>query len=229
MLVYDGFSLEGCLVSEKHDGVCGIWDGSTLRTRSGNVIVAPDWFLNSLPTCEIRGEIWFGRGNFEIAKAACQATDPTGKWSGVKFMVFDAPGGFDLGPHCELVQRWACVCPDQLEKEMSAIVNAGGEGVVVRDRSGIDFKKKPHSDSDAVVIDQIPGKGSRHNVTGSVLVRDRAGAEFRLPLRSEMSRQSPPAVGSVVTFTFQGLTKHGKPRHAEFLAVRAEPSLEMCN
>ena len=37
------------LVSEKLDGVRGIWDGQTLRFRSGKTINAPVWFLDGLP------------------------------------------------------------------------------------------------------------------------------------------------------------------------------------
>ena len=34
------------LVSEKLDGVRAFWDGTSLRTRAGNVIKAPAWFID---------------------------------------------------------------------------------------------------------------------------------------------------------------------------------------
>ena len=37
------------LVSEKLDGVRAIWDGQTLRFRSGKTINAPRWFVDGLP------------------------------------------------------------------------------------------------------------------------------------------------------------------------------------
>ena len=37
------------LVSEKYDGVRAIWDGKTLRFRSGRAVNAPAWFIAKLP------------------------------------------------------------------------------------------------------------------------------------------------------------------------------------
>jgi hypothetical protein len=42
-----GMPLEGYWVSEKYDGVRAVWDGTTLRHRSGRSIPAPDWFTAS--------------------------------------------------------------------------------------------------------------------------------------------------------------------------------------
>ena len=42
------------LVSEKLDGVRAIWDGETLRFRSGKQINAPHWFVDGLPTTPAR-------------------------------------------------------------------------------------------------------------------------------------------------------------------------------
>ena len=53
------------LISEKYDGVRGLWDGRTLRTRAGNVIAAPAWFIAKLPKQALDGELWAGRGQFE--------------------------------------------------------------------------------------------------------------------------------------------------------------------
>ena len=53
------------LVSEKLDGVRAIWDGQTLRFRSGRQVSAPKWFLDGLPKAPLDGELWIGRGTFE--------------------------------------------------------------------------------------------------------------------------------------------------------------------
>ena len=53
------------LVSEKLDGVRAVWDGRVLRFRSGNVINAPQWFIDGLPKVPLDGELWLGRGRFE--------------------------------------------------------------------------------------------------------------------------------------------------------------------
>ena len=53
------------LVSEKYDGVRALWDGQTLRSRAGNVIAAPAWFVAKLPKQPLDGELWIARGQFE--------------------------------------------------------------------------------------------------------------------------------------------------------------------
>ena len=41
-----GMRLADYWVSEKYDGVRGYWDGHTLRTRGGETVAAPAWFLS---------------------------------------------------------------------------------------------------------------------------------------------------------------------------------------
>ena len=52
------------LVSEKFDGVRAVWDGKVLRFRSGNVVNAPQWFIEKLPKTPLDGELWLARGKF---------------------------------------------------------------------------------------------------------------------------------------------------------------------
>ncbi|MEC9023390.1 MAG: DNA ligase, partial [Pseudomonadota bacterium] len=42
---------------------------------------------------------------------------------------------------------------------------------------------------------------------------------------SENERQSPPAIGSWVTFKYYGLTKNGKPKFASYLRTRPQTDL----
>src|SRR6185369_3093140 len=53
------------LLSEKYDGVRALWDGNALRSRMGNVIAAPAWFIDRLPPTPLDGELWMARGQFE--------------------------------------------------------------------------------------------------------------------------------------------------------------------
>ena len=43
----------------------GLW------SRYGNPIMAPDAFLNLLPCCPLDGELWSGRGNFQLCRSIC--------------------------------------------------------------------------------------------------------------------------------------------------------------
>lgn len=107
-------------LSEKLDGQRAYWDGGLTRgesvskiewynddrkdensevystglwSRYGNVIHAPDWWLDSLPAMALDGELWMGRGAFQDLVSVTRRTvnfDEKG-WRDVKFMVFDAP------------------------------------------------------------------------------------------------------------------------------------------
>jgi len=99
----------GWYLSEKYDGLRGIWTGKELVARpskkdgvlKGKVFnYVPDWFINLLPKgISLDGEIWLGRGRFqEIAglsnykiskKITREFLDDI--WKDVKFMVFDIP------------------------------------------------------------------------------------------------------------------------------------------
>lgn len=48
------------------DGFRGEWDGTHLRSRNGNIINAPRWFTKDFPKTPLDGEIWAGRGSFEL-------------------------------------------------------------------------------------------------------------------------------------------------------------------
>ena len=55
--------------SEKLDGIRAIWDGENLRTRSGLKLSPPSWFTESLPDYPVEGELWAGRGHFNVVQS----------------------------------------------------------------------------------------------------------------------------------------------------------------
>ena len=90
---HPGIDVQAYWVSEKYDGVRGIWDGQALRTRSGEVIAAPAWFTAGWPSVPMDGELWAGRGRFEQVQAAvAQAAPQDAPWRALRYMVFDLPG-----------------------------------------------------------------------------------------------------------------------------------------
>jgi len=92
------------LVSEKLDGVRALWDGQTLRFRSGRRIAAPDWFLAGLPATPLDGELWLGRRSFDRLSAIVRrSTAVDADWQALSYMIFDLPGG--VGPFADRVQR----------------------------------------------------------------------------------------------------------------------------
>lgn len=64
----------------------GLW------SRYGNPIMAPDWFLNELPCCPFDGELWAGRGGFQIVTSVCRKNEPVDEeWKKVQYAVFGTP------------------------------------------------------------------------------------------------------------------------------------------
>lgn len=90
-------------VSEKLDGVRGIWTGKVMLTRQGNTIHLPKAIKKQLPDVALDGEIWIARNTFDKASALVRRkTTTTGEWFNEKYTVsynvFDLPdhkGTFD--------------------------------------------------------------------------------------------------------------------------------------
>ena len=236
------------LISEKLDGVRALWDGSTLRFRSGRTIAAPAWFLAKLPKTPLDGELWLGRGKFDLLSGMVRKAQPVDtEWEQLKYMVFELPQG--LGTFAEraallkLVVRgvgWSQLqgveqfrIPNQavLRDRLKAVNAAGGEGLMlhlasapyVTGRSDVLLKFKSLADAEAEVIGHVPGKGKYAGMTGALQVRTADGQQFRLGTGlSDEERKNPPAIGTMVTYTFRDVTPNGKPRFASFLRVAAE-------
>ena len=63
----------------------GLW------SRYGNPIIAPEWFLNTLPCMPLDGELWAGRGNFQLCRSICAGDTPGDDWDKVDFAVYGCP------------------------------------------------------------------------------------------------------------------------------------------
>lgn len=236
------------LVSEKLDGVRGIWDGQTLRFRSGKTISAPAWFLDGLPKRPLDGELWMGRGTFERLSGIVRREIPDeAEWRQVRYMIFElpgAPGSFTQRaalireivkqanvPWLREIEQFQVVDRNSLQKRMTEVVMAGGEGLVLHradapyetGRSDTLLKMKPWEDAEAVVIGHLPGKGRHAGKMGALRVRAKDGREFSLGTGfTDEQRRDPPPVGATVTYRYQDLTRKGLPRFASFLRVRVD-------
>lgn len=234
-------------VSEKYDGVRAYWDGERLFTRGGNRISAPAWFIASWPRIALDGELWAGRGQFEQVAATVRDAKPDdAAWRGVHFMVFDLPawpGEFTqrLAVLRGVVERLALawvVAVDQfkvadaaaLDRELSKVVDAGGEGLMLHrgsslyraQRSDDLLKVKPYLDAEARVVGYIAGNGKYRGMMGALEVRLPDGLQFRLGTGfTDEQRRHPPPLGSWVTYSYKSLTAKSVPRFARFLRIRS--------
>ena len=236
------------LVSEKLDGVRAIWDGQTLRFRSGKEIHAPRWFVEGLPKQSLDGELWLGRGSFErLSGIVRRELSDDAEWRQVRYMVFELPGAAGTFreragqikqvvrqanvPWLQEIQQFPAVDRNSLQKQLNEIVKAGGEGLMLHradatyetGRSDTLLKMKPFDDAEAVVVGYLPGKGKYLGKMGALRVRSPEGREFALGTGfTDDQRKNPPQIGAMVTYRYRDVTKNGLPRFASFLRIQNE-------
>jgi DNA ligase 1 len=237
------------LISEKLDGVRAIWDGTTLRFRSGHIVPAPRWFTDALPKTPLDGELWLGRGQFDELSGIVRKLTPIDReWRALSYHIFELPNA--SGSFMQRYQRITEVIRaaqfTQLKRveqrevstqaELSAwlkeVVAADGEGLMLHlktslyhtGRSHDLLKLKPMLDAEATVLRHLPGKGKYQGQMGSLEVQTDQGVLFRLGTGfKDVERANPPPIGARVSFSYRGLSKNGKPRFASFLRIRVDP------
>lgn len=243
-----GIELSAYWVSEKYDGVRGYWDGTQLLTRGGERIVAPEWFVRGLPPTALDGELWAGRGRFEeTVSTVRQQTPDDAAWRRIRFMVFDlpaAPGSFDQRlarlrllipqlslPWVQVVEQRKLAEHTALQALLQKIVRDGGEGLMLHrgaslyraERSDDLLKLKLRDDAEAKVIGYQPGQGKHAGRVGALWVEMPDGKRFKLGTGlSDAQRDSPPPLGSWVTYSHNGFNQSGLPRFARFVRARAD-------
>lgn len=236
------------LVSEKYDGVRAIWDGKVLRFRSGRTVNAPDWFIAKLPPQKLDGELWLGREKFEQLSGIVRKTEPVDdEWRQLKYMIFelpDAPGTFAeraqrireivesaQWPQLVAVAQTRVTDRATLQRQFDEIVRHGAEGLMlhradalyVTGRSDVLLKLKPLLDTEATVVQHLPGKGKYVGMMGALRVETPDKKRFVIGTGfSNAVRRNPPAVGTMITYTYRGFTNSGLPRFASYLRVRED-------
>jgi len=236
------------LVSEKLDGVRARWTGQALLTRSGHPVSAPQALIRALPPVPLDGELWLGRGRFaELGALVRSGNSQDPKWQQVSFQVFDLPahpGTFDErhqrlqqllspvdNPQIALIRQHTGLGREELDQLLDQVRRSGGEGLMLQHasaryihrRSELLLKYKGYQDAEARVVGYTDGKGKYAGMTGALIVETATGLRFRIGSGlSDTEREQPPAIGSAITYRYNGLTNHGKPRFARFMRVHDE-------
>ena len=245
-----GLPLADYWVSEKYDGVRAYWDGKQLWTRGGERIVAPAWFTAALPAVPMDGELWAGRGRFAHAVSTVRSQTPADPaWREMRFMVFDlpaSPGDFTTrlavlrkllpiteAPWIVPVPQLRASTHEALQALLDKTVHMGGEGLMLHrggslyraERNADLLKVKPFDDAEARVLSYVPGRGKHAGRMGAMWVETADGKRFKLGGGfSDAEREKPPAIGSWVTYRYNGTNPSGLPRFARFLRVRDDIS-----
>ncbi|WP_438863561.1 DNA ligase [Neptunicella sp.] len=246
-IYHAGIPVNEYWISEKLDGIRARWDGTQLLTRNGNLIHAPKWFVKDFPQQSLDGELWIARNSFEQTTSIVLDDKPGKGWQKVKLMLFDLPndpGTFSQrltiletlvsnahSPYLQLIPQFRLDNEQQLTAKLDELVAQGAEGLMLHHqdafyqdgRSDKLFKLKKYQDAEATVIAHLPGKGKYQNMLGALLVELEDGTQFKIGSGfSDLQRQNPPPIGSLVTFKYYGKTSRGIPRFASFMRVREE-------
>ncbi|WP_027669880.1 DNA ligase [Rheinheimera baltica] len=242
----DNIDVQQYWVSEKLDGVRAFWNGAQLISRGGNVIAAPGWFVADFPGHELDGELWLGRNQFAQTLSIVskhQAVD--NEWQQIRYYIFELPnaeGTFSQRidamhniarqhntPFLTVVPQFRLADNAQLMAKLNELEASGAEGLMLHHqdalyktgRSSDLLKLKTYQDTEAQVIGYRPGKGKYQGMVGALVVKTADGKEFAIGSGlTDALRQTPPPIGSVITYRYNGLTKHGLPRFARFVRLR---------
>lgn len=233
-------------LSEKLDGMRGYWNGKQLVTRQGNLIHSPKWFTQNWPINAMDGELWIGRNQFQETLSCVRKTNiDDGCWRKVHFMVFDLPKNSKTfterikvmeqltskanSAYLAMIKQFKLENIEQLESKLNNVIAHKGEGLMLHlgiayyhvGRTANIMKLKKHQDAEAKVIAHLPGKGKYHGMLGALQVEAVNGIVFKIGSGfSDYERANPPAIGSIITYKYNGKTQAGIPRFARFFRIR---------
>jgi DNA ligase-1 len=233
-------------LSEKLDGMRGYWSGTHLLTRQGNLIHSPKWFTNNWPNTIMDGELWIKRDYFQQT-LSCVRKKRVDEicWQFVRFMIFDLPehgGTFTQritamqklttkvnSNYLSMIAQFKLTTDEQLDQSLNNVTKNNGEGLMLHlgsayyhvGRTDNIMKLKKHDDAEAIVIAHIEGKGKYQGILGAIQVKTVEGIIFKIGSGfTDKERHQPPAIGSLITFKYNGKTQAGIPRFARFFRVR---------
>lgn len=239
--------LTGWWISEKLDGVRAYWNGERFISRLGNEFFAPKWFVEKFPKTPLDGELWGGRKLFQRTVGIVKRQDESELWKELQYVVFDAPshGGvfeervaFIHQTLRDLQVEWLRACEqalcegtEHLRRELARVEGLGGEGLMMRQprsryeagRSSTLLKVKSFHDTEARVLGHVPGMGRHKGRLGALLVELPDGTQFNVGTGfSDVERENPPAIGSIITFRYQELSNSGVPRFPSYIGERID-------
>ncbi|MEO8841565.1 MAG: DNA ligase [Kofleriaceae bacterium] len=237
----------GWWMSEKLDGIRAYWDGEGFISRLGNKFYAPEWFIADLPADTLDGELWVGRKMFSEAMSIVRSGGQSDAWKKVTYVVFDAPeakGGFEdriahiekvmtraEAPYARALEHVVCKGMDHLREELVRVEQLGGEGLMLRQpkskyaigRSNTLLKVKTFHDAEGTVVGHAEGSGKHKGRLGALIVELSDGVRFNVGTGfTDAEREDPPAIGSVITFRYQELSKDGVPRFPSWVGDRID-------
>lgn len=143
---YAGGDCTGHIAQRKWNGNFAGWDGVSLFTKSGNPILAPDWFTEGLPDLPLCCELVARIEGAREATNLLQRKGNAGEWRTATLRVFDAPecrGGLRerLALAGDVMRKSSFAIPvetfdirerNDLRSELQAALSLGWEGLMIQ-------------------------------------------------------------------------------------------------
>lgn len=242
-------NLSGWVMSEKLQGVRGLWDGKTLKNRAGNIIPAPDFFTKCYPDFAIDGEIYSYKLPYEDITAATKGQNPNA-WIKIKHYIFDVPeaeGGLmqrlavlqeyldkNKCDTIKIIPQLPAISHKNMENYYNEIVTRNGQGVIVRDpnapykggRSNKILKFKKQLDDECKILDYNNGTGKFSSTIISLTCKNLKDDKiFKIKSGIDKKvRNNPPKKGTIITYKYHGIKDDGSPKNPVFLYAREDLS-----
>jgi DNA ligase-1 len=134
-------------------------------------------------------------------------------------------------PYLTMIKQFKLPSIQQLENTLNSIIANKGEGLMLHrgnayyhvGRTANIMKLKKHQDAEARVLAHISGKGKYTGRLGAIKVEMPNGIVFKIGSGfNDEERSNPPAIGSLITYKYNGKTQAGIPRFARFFRVKDE-------
>lgn len=185
-------NIESYAISEKFDGVRGIWDGKEMFSKNGKKLAIPPCFAEKLAILELKdgefveGELWADYGKFAEVSSLARRKNPTcAEFESVKYLIFNAQFNESSDflanlskiqsileshktPQIRTITQHKFSSSKELQNFFDAVVAKGGEGVILRD-SHTAFKLKAQHDAECKIIDYTRGKGRLSGKVGAIV------------------------------------------------------------
>lgn len=185
-------NIESYAISEKFDGVRGIWDGKEMFSKNGKKLAIPPCFAEKLAVLELKdgefveGELWADYGKFAEVSSLARRKNPTcAEFESVKYLIFNAQLNESSDflanlskiqsileshktPQIRTITQHKFHSSKELQDFFDAVVAKGGEGVILRD-SHTAFKLKAQHDAECKIIDYTRGKGRLSGKVGAIV------------------------------------------------------------
>lgn len=185
-------NIENFAVSEKFDGVRGIWDGKEMFSKNGKKLAIPPCFAEKLAVLELKdgefveGEIWADYGKFAEVSSLARRKNPTcAEFESVKYLIFNAQLNESSDflanlskiqsileshktPQIRTITQHKFSNASEVSDFFNTVIAKGGEGVILRD-SHTAFKLKAQHDAECKIIDYTRGKGRLSGKVGAIV------------------------------------------------------------